>query len=308
MTDPRLEFVMCANPTGVHRMAYWEWGDVDNDRVLVCVHGLTRCGRDFDELAQRLALHYRVVCPDVVGRGRSDWLIDPAAYTVPQYVADMLTLIARLGVDRVDWLGTSMGGLIGLALAGALASSALLRPQRGELGLPAARTLQLGKMVLNDISPRLEGQGLARIVEYVGRDVSFETFEQAVAYVQAISAGFGQHSQQQWERLTRDVFNQQEGRWVKHYDTRLAEPMALQDAAALQIAEQLLWSAYESIDTPILVLRGQVSDLLSDSTAHEMLARNPKANLHEFAGVGHAPALLTNEQIDPVEQFFLGSK
>src|SRR5699024_11919157 len=95
-SEPRLCYVTCASPGGVHRMAYWEWGDPDNNRVLVCVHGLTRSGRDFDPLARRLARHYRVVCPDVVGRGRSDWLIDPAHYGVPQYVAAMLTLIARL--------------------------------------------------------------------------------------------------------------------------------------------------------------------------------------------------------------------
>src|SRR5690606_36992386 len=108
MTEPRLKFVMCASPADVHRMAYREWGDADDDMVLVCVHGLARCGRDFDALAQRLAPHYRVVCPDVAGRGRSDWLIDPSTYTVPQYISDMLTLIARLDVDEVDWVGTSM--------------------------------------------------------------------------------------------------------------------------------------------------------------------------------------------------------
>ncbi|WP_026068066.1 alpha/beta fold hydrolase [Pusillimonas noertemannii] len=306
MTEPRLEYVMCASPSGVHRMAYWEWGDAGNDKVLVCVHGLTRCGRDFDELAGKLAAHYRVVCPDVVGRGRSDWLVDPSAYTVPQYISDMLTLIARLDVEQVDWLGTSMGGLIGLGLAGALAMSALQRPQRGEFGLPAARTVRLGKVVLNDIGPRLDAQGIARIAGYVGSDVSFDTFDEAVAYVQSVSAGFGPHSQALWKRLTRDMFNQQDGRWIRHYDLRLAAPMALQDEAALKAAEFMLWSAYDSLALPVLLLRGEESDVLSRETADEMLARNGQAQLVEFHGVGHAPTLLTEEQIAPIERFLCG--
>lgn len=224
MIEPRLEFVSCASPSGIHRMAYWEWGDADNDKVLICVHGLTRCGRDFDEVAQRLAPSHRVVCPDIVGRGRSDWLADPMGYSVPQYISDILTLIARLDVDEVDWLGTSMGGLIGLGLAGALAAAPLQRPRRGSFGLPADRTLRLGRIALNDIGPRLDRQGLARIAGYVGRDLSFDTFDEAVAYVQSVSAGFGPHSQAQWNRLTRDVFNQEDGRWVRHYDLRFAWP------------------------------------------------------------------------------------
>lgn len=307
MTEPRLEYVTCASPAGVHRMVYWEWGDPHNDKVLVCVHGLTRCGRDFDLLAQALAPRYRVVCPDVVGRGRSDWLIDPSYYTVPQYIADMMALISRLNVEQLDWVGTSMGGLIGLGLAGALAASAMQRPNRGHFGLPPERTLRLGKMVLNDIGPRLNTQGLARIADYVGREVSFDTFDQAVAYVQSVSAGFGPHPQALWQRLTRDVFNQHEGRWIKHYDTRLAAPMALQDEAVLQAAEFMLWSAYESLAAPVLLVRGKDSDVLSNETAAEMLVRNEHAQLIEFAGVGHAPTLLVDEQIDPIARFLGGT-
>ncbi|WP_397475376.1 alpha/beta fold hydrolase [Pusillimonas sp.] len=307
MSEPRLEYVSCAGPSGIHRMAYWEWGSPSSDKTLVCVHGLTRCGRDFDELAQRLASRYRVVAPDIVGRGRSDWLADPAGYTVPQYISDILTLIARLDVDEVDWLGTSMGGLIGLGLAGALAASSLQRPQRGNFGLPAARSLRLGKMALNDIGPRLDRQGLARIAAYVGKNVSFDTFDEAVAYVQGVSQGFGPHTQEQWNRLTRDVFNQENGRWIRHYDLRLAEPMALQNEATLDAAEQMLWSAFESLASPILVLRGTESDVLTEDTAREMSARNAHTQLVEFAGVGHAPTLLSDEQIQPIKHFFLGS-
>lgn len=286
-------------------MAYWEWGEPENQRVLICVHGLTRCGQDFAEVATRLSPHYRVVCPDVVGRGRSDWLIDPMGYTVPQYISDMLTLIARLGATRVDWLGTSMGGLIGLGLIAALTSSDMLRPKRGDLGLGGDHTLEIGKLILNDIGPHLEGHGLARIADYVGKEVSFDTFEEAVTYIESVSAGFGPLSVAQWQRLTRDVFVLQNGRWVKHYDRRLAQALALQDEPAMAAAETLLWNAFEAHQAPILVLRGRASDVLSEESAQEMLARNSRAQLVEFAGVGHAPSLLPKEQIDPIEQFLL---
>jgi len=303
--EPRLDYVMCASPSGTHRMAYWEWGRPDNDKVLLCVHGLTRCGRDFDDLARRMAPHYRVVCPDLAGRGKSDWLLNPAGYAVPQYAADMLTLIARLAPARLDWVGTSLGGLIALGLAGALAMSAAQRPDRGEFGLPRDATLPLGKIVLNDIGPRLDPGGMGRFADYVGKGAVFDRFEDAVTYVQSVSEGFGPHTQAQWQRLTRNVFNQQGGQWIKHYDLRIAEPMALQDEAMLKAAELTLWAAYDSLRTPVLLLRGQRSDLLTADTAREMLARNTHARLVEFAQVGHAPTLMSDEQIDPVQRFLL---
>ena len=144
MTSPRLRHVQCLDPRGLHRMAYWEWGDPANRDVLVCVHGLSRQGRDFDVLAQALVDRYRVVCPDVVGRGESDRLADPAGYQIPTYVADMVTLVARLDVEQVDWVGTSMGGLIGMALG----------------GLP---NTPIRKMVLNEVGPHIEPVALQRI-------------------------------------------------------------------------------------------------------------------------------------------------
>jgi pimeloyl-ACP methyl ester carboxylesterase len=304
-TEPRLDYVMCASPAGAHRMAYWEWGDPDCDQVLLCVHGLTRTGRDFDDLARRLSSHYRVICPDVAGRGKSDWLINAGCYVIPQYVADMLTLIARLGSQRLDWVGTSMGGLIALALAGTLTMSEVLRPDRGPNGLPPDLGLRLGKIVLNDIGPSLNFSGLARIAGYVGMPVYLDSFEQAVEYVRSVSAGFGEHDQAGWEQLARHVFTEQNGKWVKHYDLRLAEPFALQDEETMRASESMLWKAYEDIDTPVLVMRGAQSDLLTADTAREMLERNPNAVLHEVPKVGHAPMLNTTEQIASVERFLL---
>ena len=164
-------------------MAYTEWGDPDNDRILLCVHGLTRTGRDFDTLARRLAGQYRVVCPDVVGRGRSDWLSNPALYTVPQYVSDMVTLIARLRPATLAWVGTSMGGLIGLGLAGAAAYARMARASQPNGGdWPEGRDIRFERMVLNDVGPRLEPAALARIGQYVGQPGRFDSFDQAVRY------------------------------------------------------------------------------------------------------------------------------
>ncbi|WP_237173143.1 alpha/beta fold hydrolase [Paracandidimonas lactea] len=303
--QPRLDYVVCASPAGLHRMAYWEWGDPGNDRVLLCVHGLTRTGRDFDYLARRMAAHYRVVCPDIVGRGRSDWLVNPAYYVVPQYVADVLALIARLRPVQLDWVGTSMGGLIGMAMAGGMALACALRPERPGEGLSGDLMLPVGRYVLNDIGPTLDLAGLARIAAYVGQPRVFGSFDEAVDYVRSVSEGFGLHDRAGWEDLTRHVFLPQGGRWVQHYDLRIAEPFALQNPASLEASEVMLWQAYESIQQPVLIMRGEKSDLLTEQTAQEMLRRNPNAQLHTVAGVGHAPTLRDTAQIAPIEAFLL---
>lgn len=305
--EPRLEFVTCASPAGLHRMAYWEWGDPANDEVLVCVHGLTRSGRDFDTLARRLAHRYRVVCPDVVGRGRSDWLANPAFYTVPQYVSDMVTLLARLRPARLAWLGTSMGGLIGLALSGAAVyaqATLAMRPHAGML--PPSEGVRLDKLVLNDVGPRLETGALARIGQYVGEPAEFESFDAAVAAMRANSTTFGPHTDAQWAELGRYLYPEQGGKWVKHYDLALAQALAAQTPQELAAGEQILWRAYDTVACPILIVRGEQSDLLTRATVEEMLARNPRAQAHEVAGVGHAPTLMADEQVEPVAAFLLG--
>lgn len=304
-SKPRLNYVTCASPAGVHRMAYWEWGDPDNDNVVLCVHGLTRSGRDFDPLAQRLAARYRVVCPDVVGRGRSDWLVDPTYYGVPQYVADMLTLIARLHPTRLDWIGTSMGGLIAMGLTGALSLSAAMRLDRGAHGLDAQQSLTLNKVVLNDIGPALNIDGLTRIAEYVGRPVSFDSFDEAVDYIREVSADFGQHDLAGWQALTRNVFTEQDGRWGKHYDLRIAAPMAKETSETIKASEAMLWPAYEAFSSAVLILRGEHSDLLTAETTQQMLKRNARAQLVTVPDVGHAPTLRNDEQISAIENFLL---
>ncbi|MVW80682.1 alpha/beta fold hydrolase [Bordetella sp. 02P26C-1] len=306
MFTPRFDYVTCASPAGLHRMAYTEWGDPDNDRVLICVHGLTRHGRDFDELAQRLAGEFRVVCPDVVGRGRSDWLTTPTLYSVPQYVADMVTLIARLRPASLSWVGTSMGGLIGLSLAGVAnwaRMSSVMQPRVG--GLPPDAQIRFDSMVLNDVGPRLDPLALGRIGQYVGQTGEFNSLDEAIRSVRQTAAPFGPMTDEQWERFTRRTYVERDGKWVKHYDLNLALPLAAQAAEVYSTGEQMLWNAYDSLDCPVLIVRGEASDLLSTATASEMLRRNPRARLVTVPLVGHAPTLMDAAQLDPVVGFLL---
>jgi pimeloyl-ACP methyl ester carboxylesterase len=285
---PRLHQVQCISGKGLHRMAYAEWGDLHNPRVLICVHGLTRQGRDFDTLAQDLASHYRVVCPDVVGRGLSDWLPDPTGYAIPQYVADMVSLVARLNVQHVDWVGTSMGGLIGLALA-ALAHS----PVR--------------KLVLNDVGPVIQPQALQRIGSYVGVPAYWRTLDEAADALWAISQGFGPHTREQWMTLTRPQLVADNGGWKSRYDPGIGLGLRAITPELAAAGEAYLWHSYDQLRCPTLLLRGAESDLLSASTAQQMTQRGPRATLREFAGVGHAPTLVQPEQRAVLRQFLLAS-
>ncbi|WP_423193263.1 alpha/beta fold hydrolase [Cupriavidus sp. H18C2] len=291
-SSPRLGFVQCISPGGLHRMAYHEWGDPANPRVLMCVHGLTRTGRDFDALAQAMAGEYRVVCPDVVGRGRSEWLADPRQYVVPQYVADMVTLIARLGVEQVDWFGTSMGGLIGMGLG----------------GLPKS---PVRKLLLNDVGPRITAQAIERIGAYLGLPVRFKTFEEGLAYLQTISASFGRHTPEQWRELNGAILKPVQGaeglEWGLHYDPALAVPFRETSPEAVQAGEAGLWQMFQAVPGPTLVVRGAQSDLLLRETVAEMVARGRQVSSVEIADVGHAPTFIDPAQIAIARDFFLGT-
>ena len=304
--SPRLRAVTCSSPVGLHRMAYYEWGDPANRDIILCVHGLTRTGRDFDALARALSSKYRVICPDVVGRGLSDRLNNPLFYAVPQYVSDMVTLIGQLQPERLQWVGTSMGGLIGMAYAGALAqaqaSQALPTPAQEMHSLPDT-CLRLDRIVLNDVGPHLEPASLERIGQYVGDAIRFNSFEEAVAYVKLTAASFGPHTEEQWQHLTRFTYIPHGDHWVKHYDLGLATPFKAMDAATAAQGEQYLWHAYASIQAPILIVRGQDSDLLSTATLERMLASNTRSRVVQFAGVGHAPTFMSADQIAAVEGF-----
>lgn len=278
-------------------MAFWEWGDPANPRVVVCVHGLSRQGRDFDTLAADLARDYRVVCPDVVGRGRSGRLADARLYGIPTYVADMVTLVARLGVDEVHWVGTSMGGLIGMALA-------------------AQADTPITRLVLNDVGPVIQPGFIPRVLTYLGVPVFWRTLDEAADATWAVSRGFGPHTREQWLALTRHqlVAAEQDGPGGKvagfkpHYDPAIAEPVRATTPELAAAGEAMLWQLYDRVRCPTLLLRGAESDLLSSDTAAAMTRRGPRCALHEFAGVGHAPMLVQPDQREVVRRFLLADR
>ncbi len=300
MQEPRLQHVNCEGPAGPHRMAYWLWGDERASQVVVCVHGLTRQGRDFDVLARALLAAsphgVRIACPDVAGRGHSEWLQDPQHYQLPTYAADMLALMAdldrRAPVAWFDWVGTSMGGLIGLAVCGAQG-----------LAMPAP----VRRLVLNDVGPVLEWQALQRIGLYLGQTGRFDTIQHAADAMAVISQGFGPHTPEQWLALSQPMVRAlPEGGFCLHYDPAISVPLRAITEEAAQAGQATLWQLYDQVRAQTLLLRGAQSDLLSHATAQAMTQRGPQARLIEFEGIGHAPTLVTPSQVEPVVSFLLG--
>lgn len=278
-TQPRERHLHSLSAHGFHRVVYYDWGEVDNPRVVVCVHALGRNARDFDVLAEALAPTHRVLAIDMPGRGRSDWLADPADYAFPTYLAAATAVIARSGAESVDWVGTSMGALLGIAAA-ALPNS------------PVAR------LVVNDAGPTIEADALTRIASYFGLDPRFATYAEVAAYIRKVSAPFGPLTEAQWEHLTRtNVRQHADGSWGPGYDPAIAIPFR---QAPVPVD---LWPLWDAIRCPTLLLRGAESDLLSAATAAAMTSRGPRAELVEFAGIGHAPMLLSPEQCAPVLRF-----
>jgi pimeloyl-ACP methyl ester carboxylesterase len=276
-------FVQCLSPSGLHQMHYTEWGQRANPRVVICVHGLTRNCRDFDALAAALEHEFRLVCPDIAGRGQSEWLADKQHYGLPQYLADINALLARLTADgprEILWVGTSMGGMIGMLLA----------------SLP--RT-PVKKLVLNDVGTLIPKASLERIGQYVGKAPSFSSLAQANAYVRTVSAPFGPLTDAQWDHLTRHNSKQNaDGTWTMNYDPGIAQPFQTGPINDIE-----LWNHYDRIACPTLLLRGANSDLLLKDTALAMTQRGPKARLVEFTGIGHAPMLMAEDQINTVRAF-----
>lgn len=307
MASPQLQYLPVNGPPArdgsPRRLAYWDWPGpavAHSHQVVICVHGLSRQGRDFDVLAKALMPHARVLAVDVAGRGHSDWLADPSGYQVPTYAADLAQLIARVRAQTpdavIDWVGTSMGGLIGMAIA----AQPALAPRR---------------LVLNDVGPVLQWDALQRIGRYVGQNPSFDSEQAAFDHLAALSAGFGPHSPEQWAALSRPMLRERDGRWWLHYDPAIAEPFRVFRAAgdeaasrqAVQAGEAALWGLYDAIRSPTLLLRGAESDLLSRAVAQEMGQRGPRARCVEFPGVGHAPTLVSADQVGVVRDFLLAA-
>lgn len=271
---PRLGSVRCLRPGGFRRMAYTEWGDPANPRVVICVHGLTRNGRDFDVLAAALSKSHRVLCPDVLGRGLSDWLPTPEGYANPAYAADLVTLLARTGVESVDWVGTSMGGLIGMILA----------------SLPEP---PITRMVLNDVGAVVPLASLQRIGAYLGQDPSFADLAALEQGLRQTHASFGPLTDAEWRHLAEhSARSKTDGTLGYAYDPAIKAAFA-----ALPEADVELWPLWEAIKLPVLVIRGAESDLLLPEVVEGMRRRGPGCTVAEIAGAGHAPALMAADQV-----------
>lgn len=280
----RNDFILGLGTKGFHRVHYTEWGDAANTRIVICAHGLTRTGRDFDFLARVLQTEFRVACPDFVGRGRSDWLPAKEDYGYAQYMADINALIARLTAAAKNctlyWVGTSMGGIIGMLLA-------------------AQPRSPIAKLVVNDIGALLPKSALERIGVYVGHTPRFESIEALEAHLRLVSAPFGPLTDEQWRHLTVHAARQlDDGTWTTAYDPAIAAPF---HAEPLQDID--LWPYWDAIRCPTLLIRGAESDLLPKDTAEQMTARGPRARLVEFVGIGHAPMLMAQDQIATVREF-----
>jgi pimeloyl-ACP methyl ester carboxylesterase len=293
MTEPALNFVNCPDANGGHHMAWWQWGNPAAAHVIVCAHGLARQGRDFDVLAQALVARggpdVRVICPDVVGRGKSDWLKDPMGYQIPNYAADMLVLLAQLKPGKLDWIGTSMGGLIGMVICG-----------QPDLPLP----VPVRKLLLNDVGPVIQWEALVRIGQYLGNAPRFASLEQAAQAMWAISTTFGPHTPAQWLELSKHMVRpandegDMQGGVVLHYDPAIAVPFRTITQESAAQAQDATWALYDNIQAQTMLVRGALSDVVSPQTALTMTQRGPKARLVEIAGVGHAPTFVADNQVE----------
>jgi pimeloyl-ACP methyl ester carboxylesterase len=267
---PNIHTYLGKNPRGFHKIIYYAWGNPLNP-VLLMVHGLSRNGRDFDVLAEALSDRYYVICPDMVGRGLSDWLPDGFEYTYDQYMNDLTALIARLNVTEVSWVGSSMGGLLGMIMA----------------SLP---NTPIKKLIMNDIGPLITGDSLEKIRSYVGLMPTFPTFDVGLSFVRQIYAPFGQLTEAQWQHMAEHSLVQNpDGTYRLHYDPRVA-------AFKTDQQDVNLWLCWFGVQCPVLVLRGMNSEILPRDV-YEQMAANPLATCREIAEAGHAPALMSGSEI-----------
>ena len=307
------ESFLSLSPGGFHRIAYLDWGKHAAKHVVVCVHGLSRNSRDFDFLARDLARDGRVICPDVVGRGDSEWLADKGDYSFSTYLSDAAALIARItapappvsfgtfrggrkaaaGPAQIDWVGTSMGGLIGMLLA-------------------AKRASPIRRLVLNDIGPFISWGSLYRLKGYVAGGGAFNGPAEVEAYLREACAAFGPLTDEQWRHLAEhSAAAGSDGRFHLRYDPAIGDtmrgaradpefPMGPNFLAGID-----LWNTWAEIRCPTLVLRGAESDVLSRDTLLQMRARRSEVEVLELPGIGHAPALMSYDQIAAVREFLL---
>jgi pimeloyl-ACP methyl ester carboxylesterase len=262
---------------------YMEWG-AGNAGTVIAWHGLARTGRDMDDIAAHLARRWRVICPDTIGRGLSQWSRAPEReYCFAHYEKLAVALLDRLGLDRVHWLGTSMGGALGLrAAAGAL---------RG----------RMARLVLNDIGPEVAPSAIERIRTYAGSPPAFDTVGELEAYFRTVYKPYGAITDAQWRRLTESSTRRlPDGRVTPHYDPAMVQQFIHHPRDYDQ------WEAWNRLDIPVLALRGVDSDLLLPEVARRMAETGPRATVITVPGCGHAPALNTPEHFAWVEDFLAG--
>jgi pimeloyl-ACP methyl ester carboxylesterase len=294
----RQDFFHALGAGGFHRIAYTDWGDPKNPHVALCVHGLARNSRDFDFLAGALADDCRVICMDVAGRGESDWLEVKSEYTFSTYQSDAAALVARVTTSeaRLDWVGTSMGGLIGMFLA-------------------AKRGSPIRRLVLNDVGALIPWSALFRMKGYITRGRRFASEAEVEGYLREVCAPFGPLTDAQWRHLARhsarrDGAEAQSSSYSLRYDPGIGEGLHGHIDPEFPIGPDLLrgidlWSVWSKLECPTLVLRGAESEVLLKSTVEEMRSRKPDVEVVEFPGVGHAPALMSADQIRVVKEFLL---
>lgn len=262
-------------------MAVHEWGNASNPHVVVCVHGLSRNGRDFDVLADALASDYRVLCPDVPGRGESDWFASAEHYTIPHYIQALNAMLTEFGVQTYDWVGTSMGGLIGMVMAATPGS-------------------KMRRFVINDIGPVIERASLDRIAGYVGKTPMFPTYMALFEAVQPINATFGPLSDEQKHHMVKiSVQERADGQWEFKIDPKIGDAFR----AGLKQPAADMWPLWGAVKQPILILRGVNSDLLSAATLEKMVVTHPDAQAITIADTGHAPMIMDEPTINSVKQF-----
>ncbi len=272
--------VRSRTPDGRQHVLRWtEWGDPANPRVLVCAHGLSRNGRDFDFLARALSDRYRVVCPDYPGRGLSDRLGDPVHYHNGQYLEDSLRMIEALAPETLDWVGTSMGGLIGM-------------------GIAARTDNPVRRMVINDVGPFIPGAALALIGEYLRTHPSFADLEKAEEYFRTVYLGFGPLEDVHYRHFVEHGVRADGDGFVLEIDPAVIDRFVAQPCDDMDI-----WSIWDQIRIPVLVLRGERSGLLLPETMAEMCARHPQAEGVEIPRCAHAPSLMVPEQIGLVSEW-----
>lgn len=265
-----------------HRMAYTEWGDPDNPKLLFCAHGLSRNSRDFDTLAAAMANQYHVVCPDFPGRGLSEKLANDEDYENLNYLVDSLNLLSRLGKETVDWVGTSMGGIIGMCLA-------------------AKENSPLHKLVLNDVGTLIPKQALEEIAHYLGPQPHFQNWAQARDYFETSYIGFGPMTTKQVDHLTDyGIWALASGGYQPSCDTRIIDRFVNHDFTDVDF-----WPYWKQISVPCLVTRGVHSTLLTAEEMEKMTASRENVRSVEFARCGHAPSLMHQEHIDALSAWLL---